>query len=161
VKQLVALAVVALVARADAQRELGWELRIPERVELVAGGTGTLPIALAVDRGLAIARDAAVIIDLAAEGGVSIKRRRLGRADAVDPDADGPRFPVPLRGEAAGDFAVKVKIQFWLCGTKVCRPVEAKRSVVIAVAPAAPAPPPPPLDAGVGAPPPDAGKKRR
>ena len=37
---------------AEAQREPGWEVRVAERVELVAGAAGTMPIAIAVDRGL-------------------------------------------------------------------------------------------------------------
>jgi hypothetical protein len=150
---------VLLIARADAQN-VGWELRVPERVELVTGTSGTLPISITIDRGRTISKDTGVMIDLAPEGGVSIKKRRLGRGDAVDPDADAPRFAVPLRAEAAGDFAIKVHVRFWLCGTKVCRPIDARRSVAIAVtAPAAPAPPP--VDAGADAPRIDAGKKRR
>jgi hypothetical protein len=152
-------AVVLLLARADAQN-VGWELRIPERVELVTGASGTLPITITIDRGRTISKDAGVTIDLAPEGGVSVKKRRLGRSDAVDPDADAPRFAVPLRAEAAGDFAIKVHVRFWLCGSRVCRPIDARRSVAIAVT--TPAPPrAPPVDAGVDAPPPDAGRHRK
>ena len=150
-------AVWMMVARADAQSP-GWELRIQERLELVAGTSGTLPITITVDRGRTISKDAGVILDLAPDGSVSVKKRRLGRADAVDPEADAPRFAVPIRADAPGDFAVKVHVQFWLCGTKVCRPIEARRSVTIAVTSPAP---PPPVDAGVDAAPPDAGRHRR
>jgi hypothetical protein len=62
------------------------------------------------------------------------------------------------RAEAAGDFALKLHVQFWLCGSKVCRPIEARRSIAITVA--APAPPPAPPDAGVDAGV-DAGRRRR
>lgn len=134
-----ALAVVVLLgARADAQRDAGWELRVPERVELVTGASGTLPISITLDRGRTISKDAGITIDLAPEGGVQIKKRRLGRTDAVDPEADAPRFAVPVRAEAAGDFVVKLHVRFWLCGSKVCRPIEARRSVTVAVT----APPP-------------------
>lgn len=125
--------VVMLAARADAQRDSGWELRIPERVELVAGTSGTLPITITIDRGRTISKDGGLTIDLAPEGGVTVKRRRLGRKDAVDPEADAPRFAVPVRADAAGDFALKVHVRFWLCGSKVCRPVEARRSLTVAV----------------------------
>jgi hypothetical protein len=134
------LAVVLLVARANAQNP-GWELRIPERVELVAGASGTLPITLTVDRGRTISKDAGVMIDLAPEGGVQIKKRRLGRGDAVDPEADAPRFAVPVRADAAGDFALKLRVRFWVCGSKVCRPIDARRTVQIAVTAPAPTPP--------------------
>jgi hypothetical protein len=156
----VALALgVLLFARADAQN-VGWELRIPERLELTTGASGTLPITITVDRGRTVSKDAGITLDLAPDGAVSIKKRRLGRGDAVDPDADAPRFAVPVRADVAGDFAIKVHLRFWLCGSKVCRPIEARRSVTIAVSAPTPAPAPP-VDAGVDAPRPDAGRRRR
>ena len=143
--------VVVLAVQAEAQRAPGWELRVPERIELAAGASGTLPITLTIDRGQTISKDAGMTIDLAPDGSIAIKRRRLSRADAVDPEAEAPRFAVPLRAETAGDFAVKLRVRFWLCGTKVCRPIDAKRTIAIAVgAPAAV-----PRDAGV-----DAGARR-
>jgi hypothetical protein len=126
----VALVILALTATASADT---WELKIPERVELTTGTSGTLPISLAVDRGKTISKDAGIVLDLAPEGAVAVKKRRLGRGDAVDPDADAPRFSVPLRADAAGDFTVRVRLRFWVCGQKVCKPVDARRSVVVAV----------------------------
>ena len=150
---------MVIALRVDAQGNAGWELKVPERVELAAGATGTLPIAIAVERGQTISKDGGLILDLAPEAGVSVKRRRLGRADAVDPDEDSPHFAVPLRAEASGDFTVKLHLRFWLCGTKVCRPIDARRAVTISIA--APAPPPVPQDAGVSdALPPD-GRRRK
>ncbi|MEO8703579.1 MAG: hypothetical protein ABI867_26255 [Kofleriaceae bacterium] len=128
------LALVVLAAPAYAQQP-GWEVRVPERATVAITATETVPLAIAVDRGLTISRDAPVIVDLVPEAGVTIKKRRLGRADAVDPEADAPRFAVPVRGDAAGDHAVKVRIRFWLCGGKACRPVEVRRLVTVSVTP--------------------------
>lgn len=122
-----------LVLGATASADTGWELRVPERIEIAAGAIGTLPIVIAVDRGLSISKDAAIIVELAPEGSVSVKRRRLGRTDAVDPDADEPRFAVPVHGDAAGDYAIKLHVRFWVCAARTCKPVDAKRSVAIAV----------------------------
>ncbi len=138
------LVVLALVLAASPAAAEQWELRIPERVELVAGAPGALPIAIAVDRGLKISKDAAIILDLAPDSAIGVKRRRLGRAEAVDPGADAPRFSVALRADTAGDFAVRVRLRFWLCGSRVCHPVEARRNVVISVTTPAPAPAPNP-----------------
>jgi hypothetical protein len=121
-------------APAAAQRELGWDLRVAERVEIVAGATGSLTIALAVDRGLTVSRDAAVIIDLAPDAGITVKKRRLGRGDAVDPEADAPRFAVNLRTDTPGDHLVRLHVRFWLCGTRSCRPIDVRRVATIAVA---------------------------
>jgi hypothetical protein len=151
------LAVVAALALpAEAEREQGWELSVPERIELTAGSGGTLSLALEIDRGLTISKDAALILDLAPDPAVVIKRHRIGRDDAVNPDADAPRFAIPVRVEAVGDYTVKLHLRFWLCGRKTCRPIDTRRAVAVAVvAPAAPAPPP--ADAGVA---PDAVRHR-
>jgi hypothetical protein len=129
-----ALVVVAIAAPAYAQQP-GWEVRVPERATVAATATTTVPVAIAVDRGLTVSRDAPVIVDLVAEPGLTVKKRRLGRADAIDPDADAPRFAVVVRGDAPGDHTVKVRIRFWLCGGKACRPIEVRRQVVVAVEP--------------------------
>jgi hypothetical protein len=139
---------------AAAQREPGapgCDVRVAERVELAVGATAPLTIAIAVDRGLTVSKDAAVIVDLAPEAGVTVKKRRLGRGDAVDPEADAPRFAVGLRGDAPGDHVVRLHIRFWLCGTRSCRPIDVRRIATIAVGPLTP-----PVDAGIDAAP-DAG----
>ena len=139
---------LALTARAEAQRQPGWEVSVAERVEVASGASGSIAISIAVDRGLTVSKDAAVIVDLVAPAGVTLRKRRLGRGEAVDPEADAPRFAVPVRGTEVGDHAVKIRVRFWVCGGKACRPVDVRRSAIVAVA--APAPVAPPPDAGVG-----------
>ena len=131
--KLALLLVVVLAGSAAAQRDPGWEVRAPDKLDLQPGTAGTLPIALAVDRGLTISKDGGLVIDIVPDTGVTIRKRRLGRGDAADPDADGPRFAVPIQADAAGDFTVKLHVRFWLCGGKVCRPVDTRRTVAIAV----------------------------
>jgi len=144
-RALLVSAILLLGARAEAQRPPGLDVRVPERVDAVTGGNVALPIAIAVDRGLTVSKDAPVIVDLAPDSGLTIKKRRLGRADAVDPDADAPRFSVAVRADAAGEHAVKIRLRLWLCGGKVCRPLDVRRQTTIAVAAAAV----PPGDAGM------------
>lgn len=124
--RVLALLLVASTAYAD-----GWELRVPEKLEVQAGSGASLPIAIAVDRGQSISKDGGIIVDLATDG-VSVKKKRLSRADAVDPDADAPRFSVPVRAEAAGDFTIKLHLRFWLCGQKICKPIDARRTIAVA-----------------------------
>ena len=125
-----ALLILLLATRAYAE---AWELKLPDRVEVAAGASGTLPIAIALDRGQTISKDAGVILDLAPDGGITVKKKRLGLADAVDPDADSPRFAIAVHGEAAGDFTLRIHLRFWLCSGRVCRPIDARRTVAIAV----------------------------
>ena len=135
-----------LVARADAQRQPGWEVRVGDKIELVTGASGSLSVSIAVDRGLTVSRDAQVIVDLAPEPGLTFRRRRLGRSDAVDPEADAPRFAVAVRGDQPGEHTVHVRVRFWLCGGKVCRPIDVRRTATVVVST-----PAPPADAGVDA----------
>jgi hypothetical protein len=128
------LAVALLVcAPAAAQRDPGWDVRVTERVEVAVGASAPLSIAIAVDRGLTVSKDAAVIIDVSPDAGVAVRKQRLGRGDAVDPDADAPRFVVPVRGDAPGDHVVRLRLRFWLCGARACRPIDVRRTATIAV----------------------------
>lgn len=135
-----------ILAATDAHAQpTSWEIKVPERVEVAVGATASVPISIAVDRGFSISKDGPVLIDLSPDPGVTIKKRRLGRPDAVDPGADLPRFVIPVRADAAGDHLVKLRIRLWLCGGKVCRPLDVKRqTVVVVAAPQTPADPPTP-----------------
>lgn len=145
-KRLVVLALV-IGTGAEAQRQPGWEIRVGDKVVLAPGASGAIPVSIVVDRGLSVSRDAQVILDLAPEPGLTFRKRRLGRTDAVDPEADAPRFAVPVRGDAEGEHTVKLRIRFWLCGGKSCKPIDVRRTALVSVA----APAAVVLDAGIDA----------
>lgn len=142
------LAALLLVGTAHAQpRQPGWEVTVAERVTVAPGESQSISVAIRVDRGLTVSKDASVIVDVQADPGVTVRKKRLGRTDAVDPEADAPRFAVGVKGDTSGDHAVKVRIRFWVCGGKSCKPVDVRKSATVTVAAPAPVPPP---DAGVG-----------
>jgi hypothetical protein len=122
-----------LAVPAAAQREPGWDLRVADRLSIAAGTTAPLTVALAVDRGLTVSRDADVILDLTAEPGATIKKRRLLRGDAVDPEADAPRFSINVRGDAPGEHLLTLRLRFWLCGQRTCRPIDVRRTATLTV----------------------------
>lgn len=129
-----AAALVVLLAAGTAHAD-AYDVRIPDKLELTAGTPGTLGITITLDRGLTISRDAALQIDLAPDAGVSIKRLRLSRTDAVDPEADAPRFAIAVKSDAAGAYNIKVHAKFWLCATHTCRPIDVRRTVSVTVSP--------------------------
>ena len=149
---VVASGLVLLLAVGPARAELaprGIDVRVPDHLAVTVGASASLEISIAVDRGLVVSKDAPVIVDVAGGPGIAIKKHRLGRTDAVDPGADAPRFALPTRGEVAGDTTVDLRIRLWLCGGRICRPVDVRRRVQVAVTAAdpatvAPLPPPPP-----------------
>ena len=128
------LALIVLVSArvAAAQEPTTYKLDVPEHLDF-AVGDGSLPVAIQIERGQNISKDAGLTLDIAPDAGIVVKRRRLARSDAIDPDEDSPRFAIPLHGDAAGDFTLKLHLRFWLCGTKVCRPIDARRTVTIRV----------------------------
>lgn len=123
------LAALASTAYADDA-----DVRIPDKLDLVAGEPGTLGVAIAVERGHTISRDAALMIDLAPDAALAVKKRRLGRGDAVDPEADAPRFAIAVRADTAGSATIGVRVRFWLCTARACKPVDLKRNVAVTVA---------------------------
>lgn len=147
-----ALAAVVLVIGAViayAQRPApGWDVHVPDKLEIAQGAVGELSISMSVDRGLVVSKDASVIVDLGAPPGVTIKKKRLQRPDAVDPEADAPRFAANVRADTIGEHAVSVRVRFWVCGGKACRPVDVRKTTKVVIAAPAPAPAAP-GDAGV------------
>lgn len=135
----VALAIAATrVAHAESPEPAGIDVRVADSIEIAQGQSAPLSIAVAVDRGLVVSKDAGVMVDLTPPAGLHVKKRRLARADAVDPGADAPRFAVPVRGDTVGSYVVPVRIRLWLCGGKVCRPVDLRRSATVTVVAAPP-----------------------
>ena len=129
-----AIAILLVASYAHAQpAQPGWEINVPEKVEVVKGAVANVPITIAVDRGLSVSKSGPVLIDLSPDAGLYIKKRRIGRPDAVDPEADVPRFVVPVRADQTGDLVVRLRIRLWLCGAKVCRPVDVKKQATISV----------------------------
>lgn len=135
IRSLLVLALLgSLAGSADAdQAPAGIDVRVADRVEVVQGATSPLEITIAVDRGLTVSKDASVIVDLAPPTGVHLKKKRLGRADAVDPGADAPRYAIAVRGDASGEHTLKLRIRLWLCGGRVCKPVDVRRTATVIV----------------------------
>jgi hypothetical protein len=147
-----ALAVTACTAaRAD---ESGFELRVATELTIEQGASSAISVAIVPAAGRTVSPDGPVRLAVTAPEALGLPRRRYARKDAADPAADAPRFDVRVKAREPGDHAVALDIRFWLCGSRVCRPITATRTVTVHVpAPAPPidAAPPPPVDAGVDA----------
>ncbi|MFN0250533.1 MAG: hypothetical protein ACKV2T_26875 [Kofleriaceae bacterium] len=125
---------LALVAVAYAQpRQPSWEVTVADKVTVAPGESSSISVAIRVDRGLTVSKDASVIVDVQADPGVTVRKKRLGRMDAVDPEADAPRFAVAVKGDTAGEHAVRVRVRCWVCGGKSCRPIDVRKSATLSV----------------------------
>lgn len=76
-------------------------------------------------------RGAGVVIRLAAPPEVTLKKKRLGLADAADPRADAPRFDIAFTAAAPGSYTIRADVRFWLCAKKTCRPIRATVDVPV------------------------------
>jgi ABC-type Fe3+-hydroxamate transport system substrate-binding protein len=68
-----------------------------------------------------------------ASPGLKVEKGELRRADAVDPNADNPRFEIPVTGAAPGAQQVTVQMRFAICSDTWCVPQARTVSVPIDV----------------------------
>lgn len=142
---LTALALAATGCAAARAEPPGLELRVAELIAIERGETAALSVTLAPGPGLTVSAQAPTRLELTVDDGVVTPRRRYDRRDAADPAADAPRFDVRLRAAAVGEHALALEARAWVCAARTCRPVVARRTVIVRV-------PAPPVDAGVDAP---------
>jgi hypothetical protein len=70
-------------------------------------------------------------ITLESTPGLKLAKTTLGKADPVDPKADGRRFEVAFVAEAAGKHEARAKLDFFVCSDQWC--VKQVRDVTVAV----------------------------
>ena len=107
-------------ARAD---ESGYELRIATDLTIEQGASGAISVAIVPAAGRTVSADGPVRRAVTAPEGLGLPRKRYARKDDADPAADAPRFDVRVKAREPGDHAVALDVRFWLCGSRVCRPI--------------------------------------
>lgn len=132
---------LAAGAPAAAQPGPGYQIALPERLEIEAGQGEAVSLTIAPASGHVISRTGPLRVSLAATPaeGLDLPRHRYKRAQAADRLADAPRFDLAVRGVRPGRYQLALDILFWLCRGRVCRPIRAERAVEVQVR-AAPAP---------------------
>jgi hypothetical protein len=136
-----AAAVIGARPAAAAPPRPGYQLAVPDTLELIAGRTEAVSLTIAPEPGYAISRTGPLRIALSAEpaGALELPRPRYHRGHAADRLADAPRFDLAVRGVRPGRHRLAIDVLFWLCRGRTCRPVSAAREVTVIVR-AAPAP---------------------
>lgn len=132
---------IAQAASAEAQRGVAADHRITiaDPAPVAVGGRGAMSVTIAAEPGYTISREGPLSITVAAPPGVTPTKQRYARADAADARAESPRFDLRYQAQAAGEHPLEVRLRFWVCATRSCRPVDVQRTVVV-VATAAPSP---------------------
>jgi hypothetical protein len=95
------------------------------------GAKGSLVIAIVPVATVHVDPRAPLKIALQATPGLALEKTSLGRKDAVDQQAQGPRFEVPFVAEKAGRHEAKAKLDFFVCSDQWCVKQARDVSVVI------------------------------
>lgn len=148
---LAAAIAVALLATNAAGERSEYEIKLGAVADIQVGSTGALALTISPLRDRRVSKDGPLSIDVLVDppAGLKLPRSRLRLRDAVDPEAQAPRFEIPLEGERAGAYQLEIDVRFWICARRTCRPVRERRTAKVAVVEPPPPPPPPPAnDAG-------------
>jgi hypothetical protein len=101
---------------------------------LKVGATGKVVVAIEPTvKGVHTNRDFPLRYKVEASPGLRVEKAELRRADAVDPNADNPRFEIPVTGGAPGAQQVTVQMRFAICSDTWCVPQARTVSVPIDV----------------------------
>jgi hypothetical protein len=129
---------VALAAASPAVAQSADEVAATYRIETAGttqqvglGKPGILVLSIVPTAKVHVDPRAPLKIALEATPGLSLSKTSLGKADPVDPKADGRRFEVPFVASAAGKHEARAKLEFYVCSDRWC--VKQARDVTVAI----------------------------
>jgi hypothetical protein len=118
-----ALVLLAPIARADPAADAAKSYRVETTGttrELRAGEKGTLVLSIVPLEKVHVHPQAPLKITLESTPGLKLEKTSLGKADPVDPKAEGRRFEVPFLAQAAGKQEARAKVDFFICSDQWC-----------------------------------------
>jgi hypothetical protein len=132
------LALAALLAAAPAAADPSADAAQSYRLETAGtteqvevGKPGKLVLSIVPVGKVHVDPRAPLKIALEASAGLNLSKTSLGKADPVDPKADGRRFEVAFVAERPGRHEARAKLEFYVCSDQWC--VQQKRDVTVAL----------------------------
>lgn len=123
---------LALAADPSAEAARSYRIETAGTTEQVkAGEQGTLVLSIVPVDKVHVHPQAPLKITLESTPGLKLAKTSLGKADPVDPKADGRRFEVPFVAAAAGKQEARAKVDFFICSDEWC--VKQVKDVTFAV----------------------------
>jgi hypothetical protein len=130
---LAALAGPAAAAEPAADAANGYAIETDgSTTALSRGERGKLVYVLRARNGWHVDPRTPLRIDLSAPDGLRLEKSRLGKADAIPPKSESPRFEAPFTAVASGRHDTTAKLDFFVCSAEAC--VKQVRTVTLAVA---------------------------
>jgi hypothetical protein len=118
---------LATPALADAVKDAAAEAADSYRIDtagttssLKAGEKGTFVISIVPLKKVHVHPQAPLKIGLESTPGLKLEKTSLGKADPVDPKAEGRRFEVPFLAQAPGKQEARAKVDFFICSDQWC-----------------------------------------
>ena len=99
-------------------------LRVGEKGKLVV-------VVDPLQKGIHVNREFPLKYKVEPSAGLQVERSEWRRGDAVDPDAENPRFEIPVVAVAKGAQQVAVQMRFAICSDSWCVPQT--RTVTVAI----------------------------
>jgi len=99
--------------------------------EVQVGKPGVLVLSIVPVEKVHVDSRAPLKIALDGTPGLKLSKTSLGKADPVDPKAEGRRFEVPFVAEAKGKHEARAKLDFFVCSDQWC--VKQVRDVSVAI----------------------------
>lgn len=129
---LLAAAPAVLAADASADAAKSYRVETAGSTEKVrVGQQGLLVLSIVPVEKIHVDPRAPLKITLEASPGLKLSKSSLGKADPVDPKAEGRRFEVPFVAEKAGKHEARAKLDFFVCSDQWC--VKQVRDVTVVV----------------------------
>ena len=135
----IALAALALVLACPARAADGANAASTYKVvtdgssrSLKVGEAGKVVVSVEpLEKGIHVNREFPLRYKVEPSAGLRVARTELKRGDAVDPNAENPRFEIPVTGVARGEQQVVVQMRFAICSDAWCVPQT--KTVTIAI----------------------------
>jgi hypothetical protein len=130
----VAAVLAAPLAHADPAADAAKSYRIETAgttEQVAVGKAGKLVLSIVPLEKIHVDPRAPLKVALEATPGLALSKTALGKADPVDPKADGRRFEVPFVAEKAGKHEARARLDFFVCSDKWC--VKQVKDVTVAI----------------------------
>lgn len=129
---LLGLATLARAGEPGADAAKSYRIETAGTTEKVGvGKPGLLVLSIVPVEKIHVDPRAPLKVTLEGTPGLKLSKTTLGKADPVDPKAEGRRFEVPFVAEAAGKHSARAKLDFFVCSDQWC--VKQVRDVTVAI----------------------------
>ena len=135
----VAVVVISTGSLTRAESVVDHAVKLAESDRANVNDNRSLSLTISPRPGHVISDEAPLLVELTVAQGTNesrpleLPRTRYRRRHAADARADAPRFDLRYRALLTGEHTLSVRMRFWVCDARSCRPVDERRAVQISI----------------------------